>query len=39
MLDVEELLGHYAEELRATGQDAEAERIVRLARAAPPTTS
>ena len=34
MLDLEELLGHYAGELRATGQDAEAERIAALARAA-----
>ena len=31
MLDVEELLGHYAEELEATGQDSEAERVVGLA--------
>ncbi len=30
-LDVEELLGHYAEELRATGQDGEADRIRSLA--------
>ena len=30
ILDVEELLGHYAEELRATGQDTEAKRVVRL---------
>ncbi len=30
-LDVEDLLGHYAEELRATGQDEEAERIGSLA--------
>ena len=29
LLDVEDLLGHYAEELRATGQDEEAERIAR----------
>ena len=31
MLDIEELLGHYAGELRATGQDEEAERILALA--------
>ena len=31
VLDVQELLGHYAEELRATGQDEEAERIGSLA--------
>jgi glutamate synthase (NADPH) large chain len=30
-LDIEDLLGHYAEELRATGQDSEAERIGGLA--------
>jgi glutamate synthase (NADPH) large chain len=30
-LDVEDLLGHYADELRATGQDEEAERMVSLA--------
>jgi glutamate synthase (NADPH/NADH) large chain len=30
-LDVQELLGHYADELRATGQDREAERVLRLA--------
>jgi glutamate synthase (NADPH) large chain len=29
-LDVEELLSHYAKELRATGQDGEAERIASL---------
>ena len=34
LLDLEELLGHYAGELRVTGQDAEAERIAALARAA-----
>jgi glutamate synthase (NADPH/NADH) large chain len=34
VLDLEELLGHYADELRATGQDSEAERIGSLARAA-----
>jgi len=31
VLDVQELLGHYAEELRATGQDVEAERMLSLA--------
>jgi glutamate synthase (NADPH) large chain len=31
MLDVEDLLGHYAHELRATGQDEEAERMLGLA--------
>jgi glutamate synthase (NADPH/NADH) large chain len=31
MLDVQELLGHYADELRATEQDEEAERIMGLA--------
>jgi glutamate synthase (NADPH/NADH) large chain len=31
MLDVQELLGHYADELRATGQDEEADRIMGLA--------
>ncbi len=30
-LDVEDLLSHYAEELRATGQDEEAERMLSLA--------
>jgi glutamate synthase (NADPH/NADH) large chain len=30
ILDVEELLGHFAEELRATEQDDEAERVLRL---------
>jgi glutamate synthase (NADPH/NADH) large chain len=34
-LDVQDLLGHYADELRATGQDAEAERVLGLAAAAP----
>ena len=34
LLDLEELLGHYGGELRVTGQDAEAERIAALARAA-----
>ncbi|MEX2448893.1 MAG: hypothetical protein WD404_09165, partial [Solirubrobacterales bacterium] len=33
-LDIEDLLGHYAEELRATGQDDEAERMRSLAAAA-----
>jgi glutamate synthase (NADPH/NADH) large chain len=31
VLDLQELLGHYCEELRATGQDEEAERIMALA--------
>ena len=31
LLDIDELLGHYAEELRVTGQDAEAERVRELA--------
>ncbi|HEX2232043.1 MAG TPA: hypothetical protein VHG69_01625, partial [Thermoleophilaceae bacterium] len=31
VLDVQELLGHYADELRATGQDEEADRIMKLA--------
>jgi glutamate synthase (NADPH/NADH) large chain len=35
MLDVQELLGHYADELRATDQEAEAERIAELAADAP----
>jgi glutamate synthase (NADPH/NADH) large chain len=34
MLDVDDLLGHYASELRATGQDDEAERVLGLAAAA-----
>jgi glutamate synthase (NADPH/NADH) large chain len=34
VLDVEELLGHYAEELRATDQAEEAERMLDLAREA-----
>jgi len=34
VLDLEELLGHYADELRITGQDAEAERIASLTGAA-----
>ncbi len=33
-LDVQDLLGHYADELRATGQDEEAERVLGLAAAA-----
>jgi glutamate synthase (NADPH/NADH) large chain len=33
-LDIEDLLGHYAEELRGSGQDSEAERILGLAGAA-----
>ena len=35
MLDLEELLGHYAEELRATDQPSEAERIRELGDAGP----
>jgi glutamate synthase (NADPH) large chain len=31
VLDVQELLGHYVDELRATGQEEEAERIAKLA--------
>jgi glutamate synthase (NADPH/NADH) large chain len=34
VLDVEDLLGHYANELRATNQDEEAKRILGLAAAA-----
>jgi glutamate synthase (NADPH/NADH) large chain len=34
-LDVDDLLGHYAEELRATGQEEEAERMSALAANAP----
>jgi len=34
MLDVEDLLGHYAEELRASGQDSEAHRMLGLAASA-----
>jgi glutamate synthase (NADPH/NADH) large chain len=30
LLDVEDLLSHYADELRATGQDEEADRVLRL---------
>jgi glutamate synthase (NADPH/NADH) large chain len=33
-LDVDDLLGHYADELRATGQDEEAERVTTLAASA-----
>jgi glutamate synthase (NADPH) large chain len=35
LLDVEDLLGSYAEELRATGQDEEADRVLGLAAEAP----
>jgi glutamate synthase (NADPH/NADH) large chain len=35
VLDIEELLGYYADELRATEQDAEAERVAALRAAAP----
>ena len=35
LLDIDDLLGRYAEELRATDQDGEAERILRLAADAP----
>jgi glutamate synthase (NADPH/NADH) large chain len=34
LLDVDDLLGHYANELRATGQDEEADRVTALAAAA-----
>ena len=34
VLDVQELLGHYCQELRGTGQDAEADRVAALAVAA-----
>jgi glutamate synthase (NADPH) large chain len=34
LLDVDDLLGHYAEELRATGQDDEADRMRELAASA-----
>jgi glutamate synthase (NADPH/NADH) large chain len=34
LLDVDDLLSHYADELRATGQDEEAERMLGLAAAA-----
>jgi len=34
-LDVDDLLGHYAEELRATDQSEAAERVLELARSAP----
>jgi glutamate synthase (NADPH) large chain len=30
-LDVQDLLGHYADQLRASGQDVEAERMLTLA--------
>ena len=39
MLDIEDLLGHYADELRATSQDEEAERMLGLAADARRTTS
>jgi glutamate synthase (NADPH/NADH) large chain len=35
MLDVEDLLGHYAAELRATSQEEEAARMLGLAAEAP----
>ncbi len=35
MLDLEDLLGHYASELRATDQPDEAERVLGLAAAGP----
>ena len=35
LLDIEDLLGHYATELRATDQDEEAERVLALAAEAP----
>ncbi len=31
MLDIEDLLGHYAAELRSSGQEEEAERVLALA--------
>ena len=31
VLDVQELLGHYADELRATDQEGEADRILAIA--------
>jgi glutamate synthase (NADPH/NADH) large chain len=31
LLDVQDLLGHYADELRATNQDDEADRVIALA--------
>ena len=34
MLDVQEMLGHYCDELRATGQDEESDRVSALAMAA-----
>ena len=39
MLDLEDLLGHYAEELRATDQPEEAERMLGLAADRPARTS
>ena len=39
MLDVQDLLGHYADELRATDQDAEAERMMALADGRPTRAS
>ena len=35
VLDLEDLLGHYAEELRATDQPEDGERVVALAASAP----
>jgi glutamate synthase (NADPH) large chain len=35
LLDVQDLLGHYADQLRATDQDEEADRVLALAGAAP----
>jgi glutamate synthase (NADPH/NADH) large chain len=35
ILDIEDLLGHYATELRATGQEDEADRVLALAMNAP----
>ncbi len=35
LLDIEDLLGHYATELRATDQDGEADRVLTLAAEAP----
>ncbi len=39
VLDVQELLGHYCDELRATGQEDEAKRVGELALDASPTSS
>ena len=39
VLDIEDLLGHYADELRATDQDEEAERDARARRRRRPSTS